>query len=223
MELRFTDSYNFMASSLDLLTNNLVRRGHKLFSMDDSECDLLTRKGVYLYEYIDSWDRFNETSLPPIDKFHSRLNGSGISNEDYEHANRVWNEFNIQNLGEYHDLYLRTDVILLVNIFEEFRNTCIKHYQLDPVNFYTSPGLAWKACLKKMGIELEILKDPDMLMMFERGIRGGITQSVHKYAEANNKYMDNYNLNKLSSYIQYLDNKQFIWMGNVSTLTYWGI
>ena len=126
--------------------------------------------------------------------------------------NKVWKEFHIQNLGEYHDLYLRTDVILLANVFEEFRNTCIKHYGLDPANFYTSPGLAWKVCLKKTGIELQLLTDPDMLMMFKRGIRGGITQSVHRYAEANNKYMDRYDSQKPSSYIQYLDaNNLYRW------------
>ena len=107
----------------------------------------------------------------------------------------MWNEFGIQNLGEYHDLYLRTDVILLANVFKDFRNTCMKHYGLDPVNFYTSPGLAWKACLKKTEIKLELLTDPDMLLMFEAGIRGGITQAVHRYVAANNKYMDNSNPN----------------------------
>ena len=199
VELRFIDSFKFMASSLDSLTNNLVRGGHKLFNL---ESDLLTRKGVYPYDYM---DKFNETSLPPMDKFYSKLNGSGTTKEDYKHANKVWKEFRIQNLGEYHNLYLRTDVILLANVFEEFRNTCIKHYGLDPANFYTSPGLAWKACLKKTGIKLQLLIDPDMLMMFERGIRGGITQMVHRFAEANNKYMDKYDSQKPSLYIQYLD------------------
>ena len=146
-----------MASSLDLRTNNLVRRGHKLFSLSShlDEYNLLTRKGVYPYEYMSSWDGFEKTSLSPIDRFYSKLNGSGISKDDYEHANRIWEKFNIQNLGQYHDLYLRMDVILLANVFEEFRNTCINHYELDPANFYTSPGLAWKACLKKTGIKLQ--------------------------------------------------------------------
>ena len=133
--------------------------------------------------------------MPPIDKFYSKLNGVGISEDDYKHAANVWNEFGIKNLGEYYDLYLRTDVVLLANVFEEFRNTCMKHYGLDPTNFYMSPGLARKACLKKTGIKLELLQDPDMLFMFEAGIRGGITQAVHRYAAANNKYMDNYNPN----------------------------
>ena len=192
-----------MTSGLDSLTNNVVKGGKRLFDISDdcSEYNLLTRKGVYPYEYMDSWDRFEETSLPPINKFFSKLNGSGISEEDYEHANRIWDKFSIRNLGEYHDLYLRTDVILLANVFEEIRNTCMKHYGLDPANFYTSPGLAWKACLKKTGIELELLKDPNMLLMFERGIRGGITQSIHRYVEANNEYMDKFDPEKPSSYI----------------------
>ena len=114
---------------------------------------------------------------------------SKISEDDYQHAQRVWKEFGIRNLGDYHDPYLRTNVVLLANVFEAFRDTCLKHYSLDPAHFYTAPGLAWKACLRKTRVRLELLTDPDMLLMFESGIRGGITQAVHKYALANNKYM----------------------------------
>ena len=176
-----------MFSSLDSLTKNLVRGGKKLFGFKDYselQYDLLARKGVYPYEYVNSWDRFNETQLPPISAFYSNLNMSSISEEDYQHAQRVWKEFGIRDLGDYHDLYLRTDVVLLANVFEAFRDTCLNHYKLDPAHFYTSPGLAWRACLKRTGIKLELLTDPDMLLMFERGIRGGITQAVHKYASA---------------------------------------
>ena len=98
------------------------------------------------------------------------------------------------------------DVVLLANVHETFRDTCLRHYSLDPVHFYTAPGLTWKACLKKTGVRLELLTDPDMLLMFERGIREGITQAVHRYASANNKYMgDLYDPNRESCYIQYLD------------------
>ena len=131
---------------------------------------------------------------------------SSISEEDYQHAQRVWKEFGIRDLGDYQDLYLRTDVVLLANVFEAFRDTCLRHYTLDPAHFYTSPGLAWSACLKRTGIKLELLTDPDMLPMFEQRIRGGITQAVHKYALANNKYMgDRFNPNKDTTYLQYLD------------------
>ena len=209
IELRFIGSFEFMSSSLDSLTKNLVRGGKKLFGFEDySELQygLLTRKGVYPYEYVNSWDRFNETQLPPIDSFYSNLNMSLISEDDYQQTQRVWKEFGIHNLGDYHDLYLRTDVALLAKVFEAFRDTCLKHYKLDLAHFYTSPGLSWKACLKCTGVRLELLTNLDMLLMFERRIRGGITQAVRKYAAANNKYMgDRFNPKSESSYLQYLD------------------
>ena len=183
MELRFIDSIKFMSSSLDSLVNNLVKGGHQFFgfeSYNDRQCELLIRKGIYPYEYMDSWDRFKETSLPSIKRFYSNLNMSRVSDTDYEHACKVWSEFGIRNMREYHDLYLKTDVILLTNVFESFRRVCLEKYELDPSHFYTSPGLAWKTCLKKSKVKLELLLDPDMLLMFERGIRGGITQSVHR-------------------------------------------
>ena len=95
-----------------------------------------------------SWDKFRETQLPLKESFYSKLNMSRISNKDYEHAQKVWSVFGMKNLGEYHDLYLKTDVILLSNVFEAFRDTCLEYYKLDPAHFYTSPGLAWQACLK---------------------------------------------------------------------------
>ena len=216
IELRFINSFKFMASSLDSLTNNLVRHGRKLFGFEDYselQYNLLTRKGIYPYEYMSSWDKFEEFQLPPIEAFYSNLNMSNVSEGDYEHAHKVWKEFNIRNLGEYHDLYLCTDVILLSNMFEAFRDSCLEHYSFDPAHFYTLPGLAWKACLKKTGIRLELLTNPDMLLMFEHGIRRGITQAVHRYASANNKYMGElYNPKEESSYLQYLDaNNLFGW------------
>ena len=119
---------------------------------------------------MSSWDKFTDTKLPPKEVFYSNLNMSDISNGDYKHAQKVWDAFNIKNLGENHDLYLKSDVILLSNVFEAFRDTYLEHYKLDPVHFYTSPGLAWKACLKKTGIKLELLTNPDMLLMFLHGI-----------------------------------------------------
>ena len=216
IELRFIDGFKFMASGLDSLTRNLVKGGEKLFGFENYsqlQYELLTRKGVYPYEYMSSWDKFKE-SLPPIEAFYSKLNMSKISEDDYQHVQQVWKEFGIHNPGDYHDLYLRTDVVLLANVFEAFRDACLKHYSLDPAHFYTAPGLAWKACLKKTRVRLELLTNPDMLLMFERGIRGGITQAVHRYASANNKYMgDLYDPNKESSYLQYLDtNNLYGWM-----------
>ena len=155
---------------------------------------------------MNNWDKFKETKLPPKEAFYSKLNMTGVREEDYEHVNRVWKEFRIKDLGEYHDLYLKTDVILLANVFEAFRKVCLKNYGLDPAHFYTAPGLAWKACLKKTRIRLELLLDPDMLLMFERGIRGGITQSVNRRAKANNPYMGpEFVPDKPTRYLQYLD------------------
>ena len=209
MELRFIDNIKFMSSSLDSLVNNLAKGGHEFWGFEnynDRQRELLIRKGIYPYEYMDSWDRFEETSLPRIEKFYSNLNMSGVSDSDYEHACSIWQEFGIRNMGEYHDLYLRTDVILLANVFESFRRVCLENYELDPSHFYTAPGLAWKACLKKTEIKLELLLDPDMLLMFERGIRGGIMQSVHRWAAANNPYIcSEYDSSKPSRYLQYLD------------------
>ena len=216
-----------MSSSLDCLINNLACGGNELFGFEDyneSQYKLLIRKGIYPYEYMDDWDKFRETALPPKEAFYSKLNMSGVSDQGYEHALSVWREFGINNLGEYHDLYLRMDIILLANVFKAFRKVCLDNYRLDPAHFYTAPGLVWKACLKKTKIRLELLLDPNMPLMFERWIRGGITQSVHRWAKANNPYMGSeYTPREPTRYLQYLDCQQFVWVGNVPTTTYWRI
>ena len=208
IDIRFINSFKFMCSSLDSLVNNLAKGDHKFWGFEEynnKQHELLIRKRVYPYEYMDSWTKFEDKELPAKDKFYSNLSMAGISDREYEHAMKVWKEFGIENMGEYHDSYLRTDVILLANVFEFFRNVCMENYGLDPAHFYTAPGLAWKACLKKTGIRLELLQDPDMLLMFEQGIHGGITQSIHRYASANNPYMKEYDSNKPTNYLQYLD------------------
>ena len=195
----------FVASSLDSLMNNLVKDGCKLSGFEnysDEQYQLLIRKGVYPYEYMLNW---NKIELPPKEAFHSNLNMNNISDKDYSLTQKVWKGFDMKDSGKYHDLYLKTDIILLSKVFKAFRSTCLKHNSFDPTQFYTSPGLAWQACLKMRGIELELLTDPDMLLMFEHGNGGGITQAVHRYAEENNKYMgDKFNPKKDSSYLQYL-------------------
>ena len=130
IELRFINSFKFMSSSLDSLTRNLVSSRKELFGFEvysDLQYDLLTRKGIYPYEYINSWDRFEGTQLPPINAFYGSLNMSSKSEDDYQCVQKVWEEFKIRNLGDYHDLYLRTDVVLLANVFEAFRDTCLRH------------------------------------------------------------------------------------------------
>ena len=140
---------------------------------------LLLGKGVYSYEYMDSWERFNETSLPDKKAFYSELNLEDITDKDYAHAQKVFEEFKLKNLGDYHDLYVQSDTLLLADVFENFRNMCLDIYGLDPVYFVSAPGLAWQACLKKTRVKLELLADVDMLLIIEKGIRGRICHSIH--------------------------------------------
>ena len=126
-----------------------------------------------------------------------------IDDIDYRHGNNVFKRFKLKNLGEYHYLLVQSDTLLLADVFENFRNTCIKVYELDPAHFLSLPRLAWQACFKKTNVELELLTDYDMLLMVQGGIRGGICHSIQRYAKANNKYMKNYDGSKESSYIQY--------------------
>ena len=165
----------------------------------------LLRKGVYPYEYMNRWERFDEKHLPPIDKFYSNLNLKDTSKDNYRHAQRVWSIFNIKNLGEYHDLYVQSDTTQLADVFEQFRTVCLRVYKLDPAYFYTMPGLAMEACLKMTNVKIELLTDIDMVLMFEKGLRGGISQAIHRYATANNKYMPNYDSQQLSLFSMYLD------------------
>ena len=113
----------------------------------------------------------------------------GISDKDYDYAKNVWNMFNMKNLGNYYNLFVHSDMLLLSDVFEEYRKTCIKEYELDSCHFLSAPGLWWEACLKLAKVKLELLKDMDMLLMFEKGIRGGISQAIHKCARANNTYI----------------------------------
>ena len=186
----------------------LLERFANTYKFCDNDLDkfiMLLRKGVYPYEYIDEWDKFNGKVLPGKESFYSNLTLENISESDYAHANNVFKKLNINNLGEYHDLYVRSDTLLLADILENFRQSCLKNYELDPAHFVSLPGLAWQACLKKTNVELELLTDYDMLLMVEEGIRGGICHAIQRYAKANNKYMNDYDRKKKSSYIQYLD------------------
>ena len=178
---------------------------YKFCNNDLNKFVMLLRKGVYPYEYMDGWDKFNETSIPNKESFYNNLTMENITETDYIHANNVFKTFKLNNLGDSHDLYVQSDTLLLADVFENFRKACIKTYELDPAHFISLPGLAWQACLKKTGVELELLTDYDMLLMIEEGIRGGTCHAVHRYAKPNNEYMKDYVESKESSYIQYLD------------------
>ncbi|XP_070167595.1 uncharacterized protein [Polyergus mexicanus] len=210
LKLRFVDSFKFLSASLEKLASYLdkseLRIARSEFSdLDDADFELLARKGVFPYEYVDDVNKLLETRLPPREAFHSSLTGDAISESDYARAIRVWERFRVETLGDYSDLYLKTDVLLLADVFENFRNACMRSYNLDPAYYYTLPGYTWDAMLKHTGIRFELLTDIDMVMFMERGIRGGLSQCSNRYARANNKYLQTYDSSEPSSYLMYFD------------------
>ncbi|XP_022784275.1 uncharacterized protein LOC111324871 [Stylophora pistillata] len=210
-ELRFIDSFKFMPSKLDELVNNLAKKGESFFQntgkyYHGEKLKLLMRKGVYPYEWMDSIYKLDETELPPRSCHYSTLSGEGISDEADEHRHKVWKTFGMKIFRDYHNLYNRSDVLLLADVFENFRKVCKENYNLDPCWYYTAPGLAWDACLKLTKIELELLSDINMLHMFEKGIRGGISMIPTRHSKANNKYMgERFDKSEPSKFITYLD------------------
>ena len=206
--LTFIDSFAFMSQSLDRLSSNLSDDAffHTREAFPNLEqFRLIKRKGVYPYDYMDSFERFSEKSLPAREDFYSILNDVNISESDYSQAKEVWSAFQIRDLGEYHDLYLRTDVLLLADVFESFRSTCLEYYRLDPCHYFSAPGLSWDALLRMTKINLDLISDLDQQLFIEKGMRGGISTITHRHAVANNKYMKDYNPEVESSYLIYLD------------------
>ena len=207
-KIRFIDSFKFMSTSLDSLVDNLPNDAFNNLERyyKEEKLSLVKGKGVYPYEYMNSLERFKENKLPPKEAFYSKLMGEGISNEDYERVKKVWKVFGMKTLQDYHDLYNVTDVLLLADVFENFRNICLDNYKLDPAHYFTAPGLAWDACLKITGVELELVSDIDMLLMIEEGIRGGVSMISNRHGKANNKYMGKSFIDTMISiYIMYLD------------------
>ena len=229
--LQFKDSMAFLSASLDKLVklnkydivgkdehdkpiykkrndwkDNFRFSSANPYIRNKTDLDLLTEKGVYPYDYMNSFDKFNESQLPSIEDFYSKLYEEGITDTQHTRAKVIWENFNIKNLGEYHDLYLMTDVYLLSDVFENFRDMCLNFYGLDPAHYITLPNYSWSAFLSLTGVRLQQIHNKDMYEMIEKGLRGGMTQCAHKKVEANNKYMnEQYDLSKPSSYISYLD------------------
>ena len=242
--LSVKDSFSFIAASLDKLvsmtkydnTDEKDRRkwvlrenwqsNFRYSSKNDiiktEKClDLLTEKGVFPYDYMNSFDKFNDEHLPSKEQFYSRLTEEDITNDDYNKAKQIWQHFGIKSMGDYHDLYLKTDVLLLTDVFENFRDMCLSYYGLDPVYYYTLPNFAFDAMLKLTGIEIDLVYDQEMYEMIEAGLRGGMTQTTCKKVEANNKYMgSDYDKNKASSYINYLDANNLYGLSMIQKLPY---
>lgn len=207
IELRFLDSFRFLGQSLDSLVNILPKDELHITKQEfnDKAMHLVSRKGVYPYEYTDCPEKLNDTSLPPKEAFFSTLSQKHISDEDYEHAKLVWEKFGIKSLGEYSNLYLKQDVCLLGDIFERFRTLCFKHFQIDPCNYYTTPGMAFDASLKVTRVKLDLITDIDKMLFIESGIRGGSTQCVLRHCKANHEDCPDFDPSLPYIYILYID------------------
>src|SRR5699024_5762813 len=156
-------------------------------------------------EYMDTLDKYNENKLPPKKAFFSKMTGKGISKQDYKHAKKIWKKFNIETLKDYTELYNTVDVLLLHDVFTEFRDVCFKNYGLDPLWYVSAPGLSWNAMLKLTEVKLDTLSDPTMYNIFEKGIRGGICQVSLRHSIANHVYLESYDPQKPTKYIIYID------------------
>ena len=222
--LKFLDSLSFMnpSDSLEKLVQSLRNKEQfdtskfihtkKYFktlypNMTEEDFKLIISKGIYPYEYMNSFKKFEYKSLPDIKHFYSSLNLETISEKQYEHALKVWKTFNIKTLGEYHDFYLKTDVLLLADVFENFRKVDLDTYSLDPAHYITGCSYSFDASIKQYGKRIQLFNDEqsDMYLFIEGAIRGGMSFIAHRHSKANNKYMNNYNKDKPSKYIVYLD------------------
>ena len=193
-KLRFIDSLGFLQSSLDALVGSNKPESFTIMASheeDPARRKLLLQKGHYQYEYMNTWSRFEETTLPPKEAFYSELKREGISDDDYAHAQAVWQAFKCKNLGDFHDKYLET--------------VCYSWLTFSRTHYYTSPGLSWDALLKYTGINLELLRDVNKYLFVERGLRGGISMESRRYCKANNRYLSDYNPQEETSYIMYYD------------------
>ena len=207
MTARFIDSYRFLQSSLSELAGNLTddQMRHTARFFPGGLFPLARRKGVFPYEYIRSLESYNVTELPPIGDFYSSLTDETVTVEEYEHAKRVWEAFECSTLGDYSDVYLKIDVILLADIFENFRSLCLRVYQIDPAWVYSAPGLAWNAMLKLTGVKMELLTDYSMHLFVEAGIRGGYCCASKRYSVANNRDLPNFDDTREENHLFYID------------------
>ncbi|KAJ1520397.1 hypothetical protein ONE63_003532 [Megalurothrips usitatus] len=207
--LRWLDSFGFLASSLDQLVRDVEpEEMHVLRSLfpDDTKRDLVCRKGVYPYTFFDCFERFEETCLPPRKAFRNDLTGEDVSDVDYSHAQAVFTHFGMDSLWDYHDLYLLTDTILLCDVIENFRRATMAEFKVDAIHYYTTPGLAWSAALRFTDQELELLTSIDEYLMWEAGIRGGISSINCRHSKSNNMYIPETNDPTVdSSYVMYYD------------------
>lgn len=210
-KLVFIDSFQFLNISLANLAQ-IQRKGegsnsfrHTIKHFGNVDLDLILRKSVFPYEKLQEYDYLNIETLPSLSDFYSSLTGESISQEDYKHAELIWKKFKCANLKDYLTVYLSIDILLLADIFEQFRIWGQNLYGLDPIHYVSLPSYAWDAMLRKTGIELELINDVNILNMIEQSIRGGICQVSHRFLRANNRYMEDYQEEEPESYIVTFD------------------
>ena len=216
--LVFIGSMQFKNSSLDKLVKNFPDEDFKYLVKEFSSKHLkvLRKKGDYPYGYMNSFKKFDEDKLPARKYFFSstkkvkidedgKISDGHISIGDYLTSEKIWNKFKMKNMSDYHDHYLKKDVLLLADVFEKFISTCIKHYELDPCHHFSSPGLIWDAMLKRTDVKLEKISDINKYLFIEKGSREEISYIAKRYAKAINKYMNYYDPEKPSTFITYLD------------------
>ena len=223
-DFAFLDSFAYLSASLDTLSKDLSQHEKEQMLRQHWETEDLTDlcgKAVLPYEYLDSLERYQEKELPPIEKFYSSLNDSNITTEMYERLTRIWNQFSCESLGQLIDIYLRLDVYMLAAVFENFRETSICDFGIDPPHYMSVPGLSFSAAIKMLKISLEIFTDLDMYIMIENGIRGGFTTVARRYAKANNPQVEGYDGGD-QTWLQYLDVNNLYGYAMVDTLPYGG-
>ena len=208
--LRFIDSYQFLNASLQTLVQNHSENGPAPFKrlgaqfQNEDTVELLLRKGIFPYRFLDSSEKF-QAPLPSRDSFYNTLTKETCSEKDYEHVVKVWNHFGMKTFSEYHDVYLRVDVLLLADVFENFRDLAMSNYSLDPLHFYSVPGLAWASSLKLTRCRLKLLTDPTMYLFLEQGVRRGVATITKRYAKANNPETEGYDPSQPTNFLFYVD------------------
>ena len=205
-KLSFIDSLQFLSSSLDSLVKKLDKDNFKYLSQgfDNNVLDLVKQKQFYPYEYMSNFEKFRE-ELPYEEKFYSLLTGKKISDKDYEHVLKVQNKFEKKTMKDYHDLYLKCDVLLLEDVSEKFRNNSLNNYGLCPSQYLSVPALSQDVMLNMTKIKFELISDPDMFILFKKGMRGGVPYISNRYSKANNKYLKCYDPKQESKHIIYSD------------------
>ena len=172
-KLRFIDSCQFLSSKLSTLVKNLPKDKFHYTKRYMPDNDLIFRKCIFPYQYMTGPEVMEETCLPPKEAFYDALKEKDISDEKYEHAQQMWKEFRCETMRDYHDFYLKLDVLLLADVFENFRLTASSSYGLDPLHYLTLPSYSWDACLKKTRVELDLLDDPEKFLMIENNVKVG--------------------------------------------------